>query len=207
MSSAGFVRAYATRQRPDRGLVDAGDRRDPVEREVGQARPVGVEPVRVRRQKRRVVEVRVDDGAREAEGERGIGARAAAEDARPPRRSVSVLARIDDDQRRAARLRVEDEPPLVDVGLRGVVAPQEDEPALDREPRVVVEVCAVGQARGLEAGRPAQIAVGGRAAAELAPEGHGEAAQRAVRSRTLRSRARLPGRAPRGRGRAARRSR
>jgi hypothetical protein len=41
------------------------------------------------------------------------------------------LPGIDDDDAGALCLGVEDQPPLVDVGFRGIVAPQHDETAAD----------------------------------------------------------------------------
>ncbi len=55
----------------------------------------------------------------------------------------------------------------------------------ERVARVAVEIRAVGQPRGLEARRPAEVAVGQRAPAELVPERHGQAAERAVAARRL----------------------
>jgi len=55
-------------------------------------------------------------------------------------------ARIHDCQDGTLILRVQNQPPLMDVGLGGLW-PRQDEPAVAREPRVVVAVCAIGQSR------------------------------------------------------------
>ena len=73
---------------------------------------------------------------------------------------------VDDGHPRAALPGLGDQPHLVDVGLGRVVAPDEEESALDREPRMVVPVGAIGQPGGLEPGGPAEVPVGEGAASE-----------------------------------------
>ena len=69
---------------------------------------------------------------------------------------------------------------LVEVGLRGILAPHHDEPGVGDVPGGAVAVVPQGQARGLEARGPAEVAVGGGAAAELAPEGQAAPVQQAL---------------------------
>ena len=69
---------------------------------------------------------------------------------------------------------------LVEVGLRRVLAPQHDQLRVHQVPGRVVAVVAQGEPGGLQARGPAQVAVGGGAAPEQAPEGHAHAVQHAL---------------------------
>ena len=71
---------------------------------------------------------------------------------------------------------------LVDVRLGRVLAPEDDEPRVGEVPGRVVLVVAEREARRLEPGGPAQVAVGRRAAAEEPPERRGDAVQQALRA-------------------------
>ncbi len=184
MSSAGFVPAYSSAS----ARISSGS--SPVIEATlpsgnsARRRRYSLEPVRVRLDELRVVQAGVHDHSREAERQRGVGAGPGLEMEVGRIRRVG-LPGIDDDDAGALRLGVEDQPPLVDVGFRGIVAPQQDETALDGLRRMIVEVCAIRQACRLEAGWPAQVAERCGAAAELPPERHREPAEGAMRSGPL----------------------
>ncbi len=168
----------------DDGGRHAGDRGDALERVVAKPIQIAVEPVRVLPEERLVVQAGLDDDPRHAERQRRVGAR--------PRLEMDVggvrgvgASRVDERDHRAAFLGLVDPPHLVDVRLRRVVAPQQDEAAVGGVPRVAVQNRAEGQPRGLEPGRPAEVAVGERAPAELVPEGHRQTAERAVAARRV----------------------
>ena len=98
------------------------------------------------------------------------------------RSAVSVRRGSIDDDLRAPVHRLLDEGHLVHVRLGRVLPPEDDEPRVREVPRRVRLVRPEGEARGLEAGGPAQVAVGGRAAAVEPPEGRGDAVHQALRS-------------------------
>ncbi len=67
----------------------------------------------------------------------------------------------------------------MNVGFRGVLAPENDQAGVFDIPRCVVFVLTESEARGLEPGRPAEIAVGRRAPAVEPPERHADAVEQA----------------------------
>ena len=171
-------------ERLDRRGRYAGDVSHAIERVPLDALEVSLDARRVRSQERLVVEAGADDGARHPEREGGVGAR--------PGLHVEIGgvarvggARIDHRDARPAFLRLEDEPHLVHVRLGRVVAPDQEVARVGGEARVVMAVGAVGQPRGLQPGRPAEVAVGPRATSELAPERAGEPPERAMAARGL----------------------
>ncbi len=88
-------------------------------------------------------------------------------------------SRINDDELGSFFERLVDEDGLMDVGLGGVLSPHDDELSIGQVPRRGVPVVAQSQSSRLEAGGPAEIAVGRRVASEETPETVRDAIQNA----------------------------
>ncbi len=172
----GVLAAQQLRQALDRRRGDAAEVRGAFRRELGHAGRIGLEALHVGRHELVVDQPLAHQHVAQRQRQRAVAAGSQLH------QQVGALgrlgaARVDHHQRRAALLGALHVRHLVHVGLGRVLAPQHDQPRVLEVPGGVVAVLAQRQARGLEAGRPAQVAVGGGAAAEQAPEGQAGAVQ------------------------------
>ena len=178
---AGFTVPEELGEPLDLRLGHARDLRRPRRRPVTHAVAEGLEAVHVVAHEGPVDEAALDQrGARpRARWRRRCPAAAAGCSA--ARSAVSVRRGSIDHDLRAPVHGLLDEGHLVHVRLGRVLAPEDDEAGVREVPGRVRLVGPQGEARGLEAGGPAEVAVGGRAAAEEPPEGRGDAVQQPLR--------------------------
>ena len=128
----------------------------------------------------RAVDVfRFDEKVSYGESQRTVGPRAWLNEKMGTFRGLCA-SRIDDDELGSVFERLVDEDGLMDVGLGGVLSPHDDELRIGEVPGRGMLVVAESQSSRLEAGRPAQVAVGRRVAAEETPEAVRDAVQNAL---------------------------
>ena len=163
---------------------EPGDPGCQLRRKCGDTLEIGLHTYGVISQKVSVVEPFIDDDVGQSQGQGGVGSR--------PRLQVKVgpVGRvcgsgIHHRHRGSPFLSLKDQAPLVDIGLRWIVAPQENEPGCPCENRMVVEIGAVGESSGFEPGRPAQVTVCPGHASERAPERLGQSREGPVTPRPL----------------------